>query len=104
MGIAVGKAAQKAVYTMDVMAGTYIRITARERNDATYPDAWEVIVHKECVREKEPILLRIQYAPNDKGYMIPLKMRQAEDIAKSIRNNPYEYFDFVVRRKQGAGI
>lgn len=35
MGIAVGKAAQKAVYTMDVMAGIYIRITARERNDAT---------------------------------------------------------------------
>lgn len=104
MGIAVGKAAQKAVYTVDVMAGIYIRITARERDDATYPDAWEVIVHKECVRENEPILLRIQYAPNDKGYMIPLKMRQAEEIAKSIRNDPYEYFDFVVRRKQGAGI
>ena len=104
MGIAVGKAAQNAVYTMDVMAGIYLRITARERNDATYPGSWEVIVHKECVKDKEPVLLKIQYVPNAKGYMLPLKMKQAEAIAKSIRNNPYKYFDFVVKRKQEAGI
>ena len=48
----------------------------------------------------EPFLFHLL---GDSGGPFEFETRQkAEEIAKSIRNNPYKYFEFIVHRKQGV--